>query len=51
MKNLIFKPSLLTSISTLALILRLTLGIIAFAHGAQKVLGWYGGNGLQGTLE
>src|SRR5213594_1321026 len=25
------------------------LGIIFFAHGAQKVLGWYGGHGLKGT--
>lgn len=30
-------------------LLRLTLGIIFFAHGAQKVLGWYGGKGLMGT--
>ena len=31
-------------------ILRVTLGIIFFAHGAQKVLGWYGGHGLKGTV-
>jgi putative oxidoreductase len=31
-------------------ILRIVLGIIFFAHGAQKVLGWYGGHGLKGTV-
>ena len=29
---------------------RLALGIVFFPHGAQKVLGWYGGLGLMGTL-
>jgi putative oxidoreductase len=32
------------------LILRLTLAIVMFPHGAQKVLGWFGGHGLKGTL-
>ena len=31
-------------------ILRLTLGIVMFPHGAQKLLGWYGGHGFSGTL-
>jgi putative oxidoreductase len=31
-------------------ILRLGLGVIFFAHGAQKMLGWYGGYGLTGTM-
>ena len=31
-------------------ILRLTLGVIFFAHGAQKVLGWFGGYGFTGTM-
>ena len=32
------------------LILRLTLAIVMFPHGAQKVLGWFGGHGLRGTI-
>jgi len=32
------------------LILRLTLGLVMFPHGAQKLLGWYGGFGFDGTL-
>ena len=31
-------------------ILRLSLGVVFFAHGAQKVLGWFGGYGLSGTI-
>ncbi len=50
MKKLIFSQSILTNLSLLAFILRLTLGIIFFAHGAQKVLGWYEGFGLKGTV-
>lgn len=32
------------------LILRLTLGIVIFPHGAQKLLGWFGGGGVSGTM-
>src|SRR3954468_10169321 len=31
------------------LIIRLTLGLILFAHGGQKLFGWFGGYGLDGT--
>ncbi len=36
------------SISTL--VLRLTLGAVFFPHGAQKVLGWFGGYGFTATM-
>ena len=32
------------------MIVRLGLGVIFFAHGSQKVFGWFGGHGLKGTI-
>ena len=32
-------------------IVRLALGIVMFPHGAQKLLGWFGGNGYAGTMQ
>lgn len=32
------------------LIVRVVLGVIFFAHGAQKLFGWFGGHGLKGTI-
>lgn len=32
------------------LITRATLGTVVFAHGAQKLLGWFGGYGFEGTM-
>ena len=34
-----------------ALILRVPVGLILAAHGAQKLFGWFGGNGLVGTAQ
>ncbi len=31
-------------------ILRLVVGVLFFAHGAQKMLGWFGGYGFTGTM-
>jgi uncharacterized membrane protein YphA (DoxX/SURF4 family) len=33
-----------------AVIARIVLGIVFFAHGAQKMLGWYGGPGLASSM-
>jgi len=33
------------------LIVRLALGIVFFPHGAQKLLGWFGGGGYAATME
>lgn len=31
-------------------LLRLTLAAVVFPHGAQKLLGWFGGYGFEGTM-
>ena len=31
-------------------IARIVLGVVFFAHGAQKALGWFGGPGMQSTV-
>lgn len=33
------------------LILRVFLAIVLFPHGAQKLLGWFGGYGFEGTMK
>ena len=40
-----------TSGGLVPLVLRLGLAVVMFPHGAQKVLGWFGGHGVKGTLE
>ena len=39
-----------TDDSVAAAMLRLVLGVVFFAHGAQKMLGWFGGYGFSGTM-
>jgi putative oxidoreductase len=39
-----------TDDNTATTILRLVLGVVFFAHGAQKMLGWFGGFGFSGTM-
>lgn len=36
--------------ATAPLILRLALAAVLFPHGAQKLLGWFGGYGFDGTM-
>jgi putative oxidoreductase len=31
-------------------VLRVLLGVVMFPHGAQKLLGWFGGYGFSGTM-
>jgi len=38
-----------TDASVASLVLRVPVGIILAAHGAQKLFGWFGGYGLEGT--
>ena len=39
-----------TDDDTATALLRLVLGVVFFAHGAQKMLGWFGGYGFSGTM-
>jgi putative oxidoreductase len=41
---------LATNKDIVPIVLRLSLGAVMFPHGAQKVLGWFGGYGFKGTL-
>ena len=45
-----FRKLIATDNDTATTILRLVLGVIFFAHGAQKMLGWFGGYGFTGTM-
>lgn len=36
--------------SIVPLVLRLALAVVIFPHGAQKLLGWFGGYGFKGTM-
>src|SRR6266849_5477871 len=45
-----FRKLAATSDDPVMTILRLVLGIVFFFHGAQKMLGWFGGYGCSGTM-
>lgn len=45
----LFTRLLFTNAGWAPLALRIPVGIIFAAHGAQKLFGWFGGHGLEGT--
>jgi len=47
MANLIFH----TDCGLAGLLLRVTVAVVMFPHGAQKLFGWFGGYGPSGTLQ
>ena len=46
-----FTKLLKTDSGLVGLVARLALAIVIFPHGAQKVLGWFGGYGLAGSWQ
>jgi putative oxidoreductase len=50
-KSLVRERVFATSTSVGPLLLRLTLALVMFPHGAQKMLGWFGGYGFSGTMD
>ena len=47
MRQILFKTG---DSSYSPLVIRILLGVVLFAHGAQKLLGWFGGYGFNGTM-
>lgn len=45
-----FARVLATDAAIAPMLLRVTLAIVMFPHGAQKALGWFGGYGWDGTM-
>jgi len=45
-----FQRLIQTKSDSAALVLRVLLGVVMFPHGAQKMLGWFGGYGFSGTM-
>jgi putative oxidoreductase len=45
-----FRKLIITADDYAVTILRVSLGVVFFAHGAQKVFGWFGGYGFSGTM-
>ncbi len=46
-----FKKFFATDKSFSTTILRVMLGVVMFPHGAQKLLGWFGGRGYEATVK
>ena len=45
-----FRKLLATSDDMALTLIRVVAGVVIFAHGAQKMLGWFGGYGFSGTM-
>src|SRR5579862_10050954 len=45
-----FKRLFQTADDKVLTLIRMVLGVVFFAHGAQKMLGWFGGYGFKGTM-
>ena len=50
LKNPVLNKVIATPDDKVAALLRITLGVVMFPHGAQKMLGWFGGYGFSGTM-
>src|SRR5258707_11590053 len=50
MNHTMFRKLMITDDTAATTIIRLVLGVVFFAHGAQKMLGWFGGYGFTGTM-
>lgn len=49
MKSQLLSKLFATQAGISSLVLRVPVGIILMGHGSQKLFGWFGGYGLQGT--
>ncbi|KFZ37294.1 DoxD-like family protein [Shewanella mangrovi] len=49
MKSQLLNKLFATNAGVASLVLRVPVGIILAAHGSQKLFGWFGGYGLEGT--
>lgn len=46
-----WKSLLSTTDQTELTLIRVALGVVMFPHAAQKLLGWFGGGGIHGTMD
>lgn len=46
-----FRKLIHTDNDFMVAVARVVLGIVFFAHGSQKVLGWFGGSGFSGSMD